>query len=73
MRLFWRIACDLWVDFDGLLVFTGVKMHDNRVYSNGPPQFDCAGFGGNFTEFAERFDQRSVVLRKFTSSPQVSL
>ena len=39
-----------------------VRMHDNRVYSNGPPQLGCDGFGGNFTEYAEQFDRGSVVL-----------
>lgn len=39
-----------------------VKMHDNRVYSDGSPAFGCTGFDGNFTAYTERFDRGTVVL-----------
>jgi hypothetical protein len=39
-----------------------VKMHDNKIYANGSPHFDCDGFGDNFTAYTHQFDHRSVVL-----------
>lgn len=50
-----------------------VKMHDNRVYSNGRPQFGCAGFGDNFTAYAEQFDHRSVVLPPPTGAEIIAM
>jgi len=38
-----------------------VKMHDNKVYSNGSVAFDCDGFHGNFTAYTEQFDRGTTV------------
>eukprot|EP01052_Picozoa_sp_SAG31_P055264 SAG31_NODE_15164_length_767_cov_1.079341_1_plen_56_part_00 len=48
-------------------------MHDNRVYSNGPPQFDCEGFDGNFTAYAEGFDRGSVVLPPLSGAEIIAM
>ena len=50
-----------------------VKMHDNRVYSNGPPVFDCDGFDGNFTAYSEQFDHHTLVLPPPTGAEIIAM
>ena len=50
-----------------------VKMHDNKVYANGSPRFDCTGFDGNFTSYAQQFDKRSVVLPPPTGAEIIAM